>query len=269
MGPVKCYTVRLKNFWISLLGLVSLSILLWWINPIEDMNLYLKVAVTLLYVVYLVFGLIDGFRDKRQDTKVDPVNLMLTAFFSFFLGMELADRANMPAVVVNVLSILASLLPLWVLWNLTKGKRLLQLAMILLIVVASFYLVPPITPAGITLDYLLLPLPVVSYVLIVWALAARGALTLAQRWQWSPVWGPLTESLTMFLIAAPLVALTMLAANALGFGDIGVAVFGVIAGILFGNAVSAPLRRFLLALGGLSQKCRCEGEHKGLFMFWL
>ena len=64
----------------------------------------------------------------------------------------------------------------------------------------------------------------------------------------------------MFLIAAPLVALTMLAANALGFGDIGVAVFGVIAGILFGNAVSTPLRQFLLALGGLSQKCRCEGE---------
>ena len=260
MGLMKCYAVRLKNFWISLLGLASLSTLLWWINPIEDMDLYPKVFVTLLYVVYLVFSLIDGFRGKRQDTKVDPVNLMLTAFFSFFLGMELVTRANTPAVVINVFLILASLPPLWVLWDLTKGKWLLLFATVLLIIVTSFYLVPPITPAGLTLDYLLVPLPFASYLLIVWALAARGVLTLAQRWRRSPVWGPLTESLTMFLIAAPLVALTMLAANALGFGDIGVAVFGVIAGILFGNAVSAPLRQFLLALGGLSQKCRCEGE---------
>ena len=268
MGLMKCYTVRLKNFWISLLGLASVTILVWWVNPIEDMDLYPKVFVTLLCVVYPVLNLIDGFMGKQQDPKVDLINLMLTAFFSFFLGMELATRPNTPAVVINVFLIIVSLPPLWVLWDLTKGKWLLLFATVLLIIVTSFYLVPPITPEGLTLDYLLVPLPFASYLLIVWALVARRTLTLAQRWKWCPVWGPLTESLTMLLIAAPLVALTMLAANAMGFGDIGVAVFGVIAGILFGNAVSTPLRQFLLALGGLSQ-CRCEGGHKGLFMSWL
>ena len=264
MGPVKCYAVRLKNFWISLLGLASAIILLWWVNPVEDMNLYLKVVVTLLYMVLAVFSLMDGFKVKQQDRKFAPPYFVATIISSGFFVIALAYRANMPAVVVNVFSIMASLPPLWILWKLTKGKWLLLFATVLLIFVTSVYLVPPITPAGLTL--FLVPLPVVSYVLIVWALVTMGLLTLARRWRWCPVWGPAMEFASMLLIAAPLVALTMLAANALGFGDIGVAVFGVIAGILFGNAVSTPLRQFLLALGDLSQ-CRCEGGHK-VFTLW-
>ena len=255
---MKCYTGCFKNSLISLPGLVAVIILFWGVIPIEDLDLYLKVVITLIYVGYLVFILIDDFRVKQQDRKFDPSNFVATIIPSSLLVILVVDRANMPVVGVNVLSILASLLPFWILWRLTKGKRLLQLAAIPLIFITLVYLIPPITLIGLSL--FLVPLPVVLCVLIVWALAARGTLALAQRWRRSPVWGPLTESLTMLLIAAPLVALTMLAANAMGFGDIGVAVFGVIAGILFGNAVSAPLRQFLLALGDLSQKCRCEGE---------
>ena len=72
-------------------------------------------------------------------------------------------------------------------------------------------------------------------------------------------WISLTESLTMLLLVVPLVVLAMLAVYALQVDDIWVAMSGIIIGILFGSAVSTPLRKFLLALTDLSLNGRCEG----------
>jgi len=62
----------------------------------------------------------------------------------------------------------------------------------------------------------------------------------------------------MLFLVAPLVALTMLAVNALRVDDVWVAVSGAIAGILFGNAVSQPIGQFMRDLGKLSQNDKCE-----------
>ncbi len=63
--------------------------------------------------------------------------------------------------------------------------------------------------------------------------------------------GPAMESLTMFLVAVPLVALAMLSAEAAMEEDIWVAVAGIVASFLFSSAVATPFRKFLRTLAGL------------------
>ena len=70
------------------------------------------------------------------------------------------------------------------------------------------------------------------------------------------------QTLTMFLLVVPLVALTMLAVNAIQGDDVWVAVSGAIVGILFGSSVSEPLRRLILDLGNLSVSEECDGGAK-------
>lgn len=66
----------------------------------------------------------------------------------------------------------------------------------------------------------------------------------------------------MLFLVAPLVALTMLAVNALGVDDVWVAVWGAIAGILFGNAVSQPFGQLMRDLGKLLRNGKFEGGGK-------
>ena len=171
---MKCYTGRLKNFWISLVGLTAIIILLWYAGPTQDIDLSSKVILSLLHASYVIFILVCDFSTKQQERFFSSYNLIATLVFSGFLIMALAIETDNYAVIISVVLILVSLPLLSVLWYLTKGKRLLQLATIPLITAALLYLAPPVTVTGLKLDFLLLPLPVVSCVLIVWALAARG-----------------------------------------------------------------------------------------------
>ena len=54
----------------------------------------------------------------------------------------------------------------------------------------------------------------------------------------------------------------MLAVNALGVDDVWVAVWGAIAGILFGNAVSQPFGQLMRDLGKLLRNGKFEGGGK-------
>ena len=66
----------------------------------------------------------------------------------------------------------------------------------------------------------------------------------------------------MFLLVVPLVALTMLAINALRLDTVWVAVSGATVGILFGSSVSEPFRRLMLDLGDFCQNAECKGGAK-------
>ena len=97
-----------------------------------------------------------------------------------------------------------------------------------------------------------LPLPVIAYGCVAWVLATRLSLDRARRLESHAISGPGMQALTMFLLVVPLVSLTMLAVNALQVDAVWIAVSGVVVGILFGSAVSEPLRRFMLDLANLS-----------------
>ena len=57
----------------------------------------------------------------------------------------------------------------------------------------------------------------------------------------------------MLFLFTPIIVLTMLAVNALGFGETWVRVSGAVVGIIFSSTISEPVREFVLDLENLSQ----------------
>ena len=252
------YVPRFLNFWISLLGLASFTAIIWLFYPLEDSNP--KVLITALYAfvsfLYFLAGISSGQEDRELDLSATWTALLSVAT----LIVVFADRADLSALGINVISILISLPAAWGLSKLAKGRWLLLFAIVPSIVAASIYLVPPITPSGVVLDYLFVPLPVVSYICVAWAFVTKWFLIRAEQSRGRPIRGPAMESLSMLFLFTPLIVLTMLAANALGFGETWVAVSGVVVSLIFSSAISMPVRQFLLDLGNLSTNRGLDGD---------
>ena len=246
------YILRLGNFWISLLGLASLAVVLWLFHPVEDFSA--KAGATGIFALVSLLHFLDGFSADPQRRRIELSTIWPTLLSLAVLVIAVAAEADLSGVAISAFSILASLFPLWVFWMVAKGRWLwlLLFAAIPSVVAASLYLIPPITPTGLAFDYLLVPLPVLSYVCIAWALTAKWFLIRADQYRYRPIWGPAMESLSMLLLLIPLVVLTMLAVGAFHVDDTWVAVSGVIVGLIFSGAVSVPVRQFLLDLGNLS-----------------
>lgn len=252
----RCYSPRLWNFGISLVGFVAITVVIWLLEPIEDSQA--KVLATVAFAAMPFLSLLDGLRRDRQSRQVDLLSAWPSVLSLFILLVVLADRADLTAVVIGLISVLASLPGLWALWWLARGRRLMWFSIVPTIVAASLLVVPPVTPDGVELHRLFVPLPVVSYGSIVWVFITRWIVVRAERHRGRPISGPGMESLSMLLLFAPLIALTMLAVNALGFGDTWVAVSGVLVGLVFSSSISVPVRQFLLAMGNVSTKRESE-----------
>ena len=244
------YLPRLANFWISLLGLASFTAVIWLFDPIKDHNA--KVVVTLIYAVMPILLFLDSFTAKQELRKLDGSTIWLTVLSVAALLIVLFDRVGFPEAVISVALILVSLPPLLVFWMIARGRWLMWFAIVPSMIAASLYLVPPITPTGVELDYLFVPLPVLSYACIAWALPTRWFLIRTESSRGYPVRGPAMESLSMLFLFTPLIVLTMLAVNALGFGETWVGVSGVVVGIIFSSTISDPVRQFVLDLANLS-----------------
>ena len=203
------------------------------------------------------------FRGMTKDGRKFSWDVFWFAAFSIgALAIVFGAMNDAPGLVINVASLFAAVPALWLYWKITQHERLLKLWLIPIIISASLYLVPPVTPAGVTLDLLFLPLPVVSYACVAWVLVTKWSLIRARRSQDCAVAGPGMQTLSMLLLAVPLVALTMLAVGALRFDDVWVAVSGAIVGILFGSAVAQPFRELLLALGDFLPNGGGQGASK-------
>ena len=246
---VRDYSIRLVNFWISLIGLASITAFVWGFDQID----YLSTKVVLntaSAVVSLVF-LSDGFDSNPNRHKLSVDGLFLAAFSVVALVILILDRLDFSGWVLNAGSVLASLLPLLVYVKLAQGKRILKIWILPITLIALLYWLTLITPSQTAWNFLLLPLPVITCTCVAWGLATRWFLIGAARTEQDSIKGPGFESLAMLFLAAPLVVLTMLFVNALEVDDIWVVLSGLLIGVMFGNAIGDPFRRFLRALANL------------------
>ncbi len=252
---------QLINFWISLVPLASIHVIVWYFDPIEDLTG--KISLSLLAVIMSLAYLLDGLSNNKERREVTWYIIWVAGLWVVVLAIVFGDSIDAPGLVINSASLIAAVPALWLYWKIAKDDKLLKVWIIPIVVLASLYLVPPFTSTGVNVDLILLPLPVVSYACVVWVFVTRWFLNRAKRLQGRAIWGHGMHSLTMFLLVMPLVALTMLAVNALQVDDVWVAVSGVIVGILFGSAVSEPFKRFLFELGDLSPKTNEGRGHEG------
>ena len=256
----KCHATRLVDFWISLAGFASITAIVWYFDPIEDLpaKIILNLLAAVMSFLFLLGGLSkdEGPRESRWGV------VGYSAFSIAAVLILVGDRVDAPGLVINVASLLAASPALVLYWALARDERLLQLWFVPIAIIATLYIVPLNAPTDIILNLLFVPLPVVSYACVGWAFATRLSLRRARTMHDWAIWSSGLQSLAMLLLVAPLVVLTMLAVEALQGDDVWVAVSGALVGILFGSAVSQPFGRFLLALGKLSPNRGCEGSSR-------
>lgn len=260
IARAKREAIRLANFWISLVGLASITAIVWYFDPIEDLTA--RIALNLLAAVMSSLFFLEGISKAKRSSASRWLVLWFSVFSVLALLILFADRIDAPGLVINITSLLVACPSLFLYWKIVRCERLLLLWSIPVVITAMLSTLPLNAPADIILDLLLLPLPVVSCACVVWAFATSLALRVAREKRCSAIWGPGLQSLAMLLLVAPLVALTMLAVNELRVDDVWVAVSGALVGILFGGAVSQPFGKFLRALGGLSPRPECHEDSK-------
>ncbi len=256
----KCYAIQLVNFWISLVGLASITAIVWYFDPIGD--LLAKIILNLLAAVMSALFLLEGISKDKGQSESRWLAVGFSVFSIAAVLILFGARIDAPGLVINIGSLLAASPALVLYYALARDERLLQLWFVPIAITATLYIVPLNAPADIILNFLLVPLPAVSYACVVWVFATRLSLRRAREKRHCAVWGSGLQSLVMLLLVAPLVALAMLAVNALQGDDVWVAVSGALVGILFGSAVSQPFGKFLLALGNFSPHSGCEGSQK-------
>lgn len=89
-----------------------------------------------------------------------------------------------------------------------------------------------------------------------WIIALRCSWECARRTQHRRRMGPFMESLTLFLVAVPLVTLAILSVMAVTDGQHWIALAGIVVSFLFSSAVATPFGQFLRALGKLDESAK-------------
>ncbi len=244
--------ILLVNVAMGLIGLLSLGFVVWGFGLFEELLAPVSMTVALAVASLLLLAAIRNFKRELQRFRFESLAFALIAVS--LLAIEFGSRYDLPFLVLNGASLVASLPWLWLSWFIAARNRLVLAGLIAHAVALFAYLLILIVLPDGTLDVFLLPLPALSVVGVVWALFLSQSMVCTTRTRHRPLLGPGMESLTMFLMVMPPAVLAVLIADALTDGPVWVTVAGVTAGLSFSSAVATPFRRFLRALGRLDEQ---------------
>ena len=241
-------------------AMTSVLVFAWVFDFMEE--LYLQILVTLVATLVLgslFFGKVrKGFQfDNFKITGLwmsIPMALLVGALINFYL-----DRLIllMPTWVVLNIGFLLILIPIgFIYWYIAGKRRFLEAAATLNIGVAWLWLHLEILKSGAEAEFLLGLLAIAMYFGIPWIVILRLFWEGAKRTRCRPLAEPFMESLTMLLVAGPLVALVMLSTKVVTDDRNWIALSGIVVSFLFSSAVSTPFRQFLRALGGFDENRR-------------
>ena len=253
------------NFLISLVGLAAAIILVWCLEPTEDLTV--KVVFSSMYAAISVLCLLDGLTKSSTSMRVEPIVVGFTSVSLGVLLIVFSGQSNLPGVGINIFMVLLSLFPLWVFFKTVREERgrLLLFAAVPAIISAWFYIISPVGWTRELFEYLLVPLPVLSYAAMAWGLIARQLLICANQHSKGLPWVHTMESIAMLWLFVPVIAFTMLAVNALGLGDIWVTVSGIVVGLVFSGTISEPVKKLIGDLRSVSSpRSRRRWVRKGV-----
>ena len=236
-------------FWVSLLGLVAITALIWYFDLFDDVTH--KVTLNLLYSVLPVLLLL---RSPEEEPANRTFAWMIYALVSMLVGgilLEFAAEREWQSLGINVTVILVSLPFFLICWVIIRKKPLLWVAAVPLVTLAVIYLNFGVFSHGDRLTYALVPVPAVLVVSALWLALSRILLCFTEQWRVRRTRGPLMESITMFFLFAPVNVLGIFLARLFTSNETWPTVVGVLLSVIFGSVVSVPIREFLLDLGKL------------------
>ncbi|MYA51620.1 MAG: hypothetical protein F4Y25_13010 [Chloroflexi bacterium] len=223
-------------------------------------GLYVQIPVTLLTVCLLMMLFFREIRQRLELHKLQMVSLWISIPFTLLVAVLIdmyLERliSFMPDwMVLNIGFMFIMLFPAYIYYRIAAKEPFLVTAVALNIGFAWLWLALEILNAGIGVEFLLGPLLVAMLSGIPWIIALRCSWGCAKHTQDCHRMGPFMESLTMFLVAVPLVTLTILSVMAVTDGQHWIALAGIVVSFLFSSAVATPFRKWLRALGRLDEQ---------------
>ena len=236
-----------RNFVVSLLGLIFLFILVWCFDYI-DRCLY-KVVLSVPYVALPVCAFVNGMRAKDEQRRFDWLSLGYTVFFFLSLMLAIFSKLERSDLGIYVMSAMVSSPFAVIFVLLTRWRPLLLVGMVPAVILVAAGWIFAALQEGASLHLALPPFLITIFVLIaLWTLVVWPVLWMAEKWRKRPALGPFLESLMMFLLFLPTIALFILAPQLFSSIKAWAPVLGAVVGVVFGSVVSVPFRKFLLEL---------------------
>ncbi len=248
------------DFWLGLSSFALLTYLIWGFDHID--RLYDSIALNLAAALIPVAAFTEAIRPIRHGDagrRFSWLSLSLVICVGLLMLVTIGVSSNLDAVATNAAVILATFPWAFMFVYMVSRKRVLAVGMIPASLILLLYLIVTMFPDGVELNVVSLPLAPVALIAALWTLPVWVLFMGVDKWRKKDILGPLLESVAMFFLAAPSVALAMLIVGALPFGDIALAIAGIFAGLIFSSAVSEPFKEFLGDLGNLPGNSRSDG----------
>ena len=233
-----------------MIGLTLFTVLIWFYDLAPGSNFEL-IALNILYVVLTV---IVYKHPAGGDLGTRMINVALVVLLVSLMAFELSKQFEQPWLNDAGLVFFVSA-PSWglMVWS-VRTKPLLYLGFVPAAIGFVLFLIQPLIPEEMQLNYFLFSIMIVSVYGALWVVLARFFLRLAERWRSHNVWGPLTEFIALLFLFAPSAVLILVLTDLFTQGPTALTIAAVFIGLIFSNVVGTPLRRFVVALGKLGPR---------------
>ena len=200
-------------------------------------RLYDSVVMNLLPAVLPPMVFYEAMQQKREARRFDWSYAGFASFLGLALLLAISDRYDVHELGINVVVIMTSFPWLFIFWILIRGKRILAIGMVPAAIILMGYWVVTGLSEGMQLEYVLIPLPVLSIMLASWTFFVWILFKGVDRWPRHPTLGPLMESLAMLSLFVPFMILAILVPRTIPGGEDWSVVLAAMVGVVFGSVV--------------------------------
>ena len=243
---------------LNLIVMTSMAISLWCLQIME--STFLRGILTAACGAYPAILLSGEQRTKRERSKLDIKSLAMTVMFAAILLIIISDNFGWTTLQVNLVILLGS-------WPLTLG-------LVKITSKSSFAGIIPGIAATITMiawatlltfngnhhEFLLLPTIIVLPTATAWALILLCIQRMARKVRNRSILSPLLECILMTTALLPIIIPAIVIPDILNVGEKWSTITVVLAGLLFSNVISIPVRSLLLDLSNLQHEYRTDPD---------
>ena len=218
-----------------------------WIFRLTD-DLSVNITISVLVMLLPILEVFSPGSIRKN------AGIMCWSGLFLWLGVILlvGDKFNLPILSRNAALALVALVYFFLVWGLTGRNWLLISGLLLGLAAMMVYWVAALSNYQVFLELLFVPLPIVSFIGVIWAPLARVAFSIAVQNKDRRVAGPGSQVLVMAVLFLPVTVVAIIVPVELELGSHWSAVSLTIIGVLLSAVISEPLRHFLLEWGNLS-----------------
>ena len=242
------------NFALSLISLVLLLVLTWYLRMIDD--LWSQVALTILYSLIPLVLVFSPTPDPSEALKTRWCLSGFVVFLVFALLIALSARLDGSYLGLNVTMAIVSIPFITGCFWLASNRPLLLVPSLPSGILSMFYFNTTLFPPELRVKYLLTPLPVVVMCIALWTMVGWFFLDATDRLDDRRIWGPAMKSFTMIFLFAPIILLAIWVPQQLSGSDSWSTVLGTFLSVILGGVISEPVRHFLDDLNDVSSRRR-------------